>query len=44
MSVHGFAKIVEFWLLKLHEDSKNKQTEQQVHKASDSSFLCGTYS
>ncbi|XP_078349307.1 adenylate cyclase type 10-like isoform X2 [Oculina patagonica] len=33
MSVHGFAKIVEFWLLKLHEDGKNKQYEHQVHKA-----------
>lgn len=43
MSVHGFAKIVEFWLLKLHEDGKNKQNEHQVHKVRDI-FFSGSYS
>ena len=32
MSVHGYAKVVEFWLLKLHEDGKNRQNEDEVQK------------
>jgi len=38
MSVHGFVKIVEFWLLKLQHESKNKQNEQEVGKVSEMLF------
>ena len=34
MSVHGYAKVVEFWLLKLQEDGKNRQNEDEVQKVS----------
>lgn len=32
MAVHGFAKIVEFSLLKLQERGKHKQQEHEVHR------------
>ena len=38
MSVHGFVKIVEFWLLKLQHEGKNKQNEQEVGKVSEILF------
>lgn len=34
MSVHGYTKVVEFWLLKLQEDGKNRQNEDEVQKVS----------
>lgn len=33
MSVHGFVKIAEFWLLKLQHEGKNKQNEHEVEKS-----------
>ena len=38
MSVHGFVKIVEFWLLKLQHEGKNKQNEHEVGKVSEILF------
>jgi len=42
MSVHGFVKIVEFWLLKLQHEGKNKRNEHEVEKVSEILFHCLT--
>lgn len=42
MSVHGFVKIAEFWLLKLQHEGKNKQNEHEVEKVSEILFRCLT--
>ena len=44
MSVHGFVKIVEFWLLKLQHEGKNKRNEHEVEKVSEILFQCLTQS
>ena len=36
MAVHGFVKIVEFWLLKQRHDGKNRHYEQEASKVSSS--------
>lgn len=32
MSVHGFVKMIEFWLLKFQENGKNKQQQQEIQR------------
>lgn len=32
MSVHGYAKVAEFWLLKLQENGKNRRNNDEVQK------------
>ena len=34
MSVHGFVKMIEFWLLKFQENGKNKQQQQEIQRVS----------
>lgn len=36
MAVHGFVKIVEFWLLKQRHNGKNRHYEQEASKVSSS--------
>ena len=38
MSVHGFVKMIEFWLLKFQENGKNKQQQLEIQRVSKHLF------